>query len=490
MPTEEPSRGDLPGGDAAGFDPAQSGFSEEQRIRFVSVTTLASGLAAAAFTLFFAWLARESRLPVDVGPEIGLIPGGLAALLILSWMFARRGRLKAAQALYGLGLVYFVLLPGVVRGLGIYGINLMVLPALVVFASFANGALGGLIATVLSLVTVCGFYLATRFQWLDSPVVRTLESFFPPEQYVTVYIVVLVVTGWVTTRYASAMQQAGHEQRRRALRLQQAVEALEDAQVDMARLHERLAERTRQAEAANLAKGRFLALMSHEIRTPLNGVIGMAQLLQQPGLTESERESHVKTIIESGEMLHALLRDILDLSKAEAGRLDLVSRSFDARALLARTIRLFAANARAKGLWLIGEYLDAGPRHYLGDDIRLQQMLSILIVNAIKFTDTGGVTVTVREQGRDSRGVLLEFAVTDTGIGIPEEELPALFQPFSQLGDVLTRREGGAGLGLSIVRNLALQMGGETGVDSRAGEGSRFWFTARVEPAVAEAPPR
>lgn len=485
MPVEEHTRGKVPAEEAVGFDPADSGFSEEQRIRFISVTTLASGLAAAAFTLFVVWLDRESRLPVDVGPAIGFIPGILAALLLVSWMFARRGRLKAAQSLYGIGLLYFVLLPGLVRELGIYGINLMVLPALVVFASLANGALGGLIATVLSLVTVSGFYLATRLQWLDSPVVRTLGSFFPPEQYLMVYIVVLVVTGWVTTRYASAMQQAGHEQRRRALRLQQAVEALEDAQVDLQRLNERLGERTRQAEAANLAKGRFLALMSHEIRTPLNGVIGMAQLLQQPGLPESERESYVKTIIESGEVLHALLRDILDLAKAEAGRLDLVSRSFDARALLARTVRLFAANARTKGLWLIGEYRDAGPRHYLGDDIRLQQMLTNLIANAIRFTDQGGVTVAVRELRRETAGVLVEFSVTDTGVGIPKEKFPALFQPFSQLDDVMTRRQGGAGLGLSIVRNLATQMGGETGVESRPGEGSRFWFTAMLVPTDA-----
>lgn len=475
----------LPMEDGAGFDPLDDTVSEKQRAGFIRVTTLATGIAAAAFTLFVAWLARESRLPVDVGPEIGMVPAGLSALLLLSWMFARRGRLKLAQLLYGLGLASFIVLPGLVRELGIYGINLMVLPALVVFASFTGGALASLLTTSASIVTVFAFYLATRLQWQDSPVVRALGAFFPPEQYLIVYLVVLLVTGWVTTRYASGMQQSQLAQRRRALKLQQALESLEDARVDLERLNQQLSERTRQAESANLAKSRFLALVSHEIRTPLNGVIGMAQLLRQPGLTESDREGYLKTIIESGEMLHVLLRDILDLSKAEAGRLDLVSRPFDGRAVLDRTLRLFAANARAKGIWLVGEFLDPGPRHYVGDDIRLQQMLSNLIANAIRFTDRGGVTVTVREQRRDPRSVLLEFTVTDTGIGIPREKFPALFQPFSQLSDVMTRREGGAGLGLSIVRNLATQMGGETGVDSRPGEGSRFWFTALVRPADA-----
>ena len=231
------------------------------------------------------------------------------------------------------------------------------------------------------------------------------------------------------------------------------------------------------AEAANLAKSRFLATMSHEIRTPMNGIMGMAQILLAREVAPLQRLNYAQIILNSGKTLLALLNDILDFSKIEADKLELEHIALAPSDLLREVQAVFGAIADEKGLQLRTELqLEPGSR-YLGDPTRLRQMLSNLTANAIKFTSRGSVSVAVREVGAAGDATaLLEFSVTDTGIGIPVEKQAQLFHPFTQADSSTTRQYGGTGLGLSIVHGLAVRMGGSLGVKSAPGAGAQFWI--------------
>ncbi|CAK0779426.1 two-component system, sensor histidine kinase [Gammaproteobacteria bacterium] len=239
------------------------------------------------------------------------------------------------------------------------------------------------------------------------------------------------------------------------------------------------------AEAANIAKSRFLATMSHEIRTPMNGILGMAQMLLMPDLKDYERHDYARTILNSGRMLLTLLNDILDLSKVEAGKVMLESTALNPQQILSEIMALFTEIARSKSLMLDSVWTGPADQRYLGDPNRLRQMLSNLVGNAIKFTPQGQIRIEVREVEREGEYATLEFAVSDTGIGIPKEAQTRLFEPFSQADSSTTRKYGGTGLGLSIVRGLAQLMDGEGGCESEPGQGSRFWFRIRVRLVAA-----
>lgn len=234
------------------------------------------------------------------------------------------------------------------------------------------------------------------------------------------------------------------------------------------------------AEAASLAKSRFLATMSHEIRTPMNGILGMAQLLLLPNLSPQRQHDYAQTILSSGKTLLDLLNDILDLSKIEAGKFQLERDTFTPNTLLTDIQSLFDGAAHTKGLRLETLWHGSSEQRYLADAPRLRQMLSNLVGNAIKFTRQGQITIECSEIKRDPVAALLEFSVSDTGIGVASDKLDLLFKPFSQTDSSTTREFGGTGLGLSIVNNLARAMGGEVGVTSALGTGSRFWFRVYV----------
>jgi signal transduction histidine kinase len=234
------------------------------------------------------------------------------------------------------------------------------------------------------------------------------------------------------------------------------------------------------AEAASEAKSRFLATMSHEIRTPLNGILGMAQLLLMPGNDDSEVRDYARTINNSGQTLLTLLNDILDAAKIEAGRVELNPSIFAPQQVLHEIHSLFRELAEAKNLRLEESLQPSVQAAYHGDALRLRQMLSNLIANAIKFTEQGFVRVDCQQVSVNDEKATLEFSVSDSGIGLTPEQQAQLFKPFSQADSSTTREYGGTGLGLSIVRDLARLHGGEAGVESIHGQGSRFWFRVQV----------
>jgi PAS domain S-box-containing protein len=247
------------------------------------------------------------------------------------------------------------------------------------------------------------------------------------------------------------------------------------------------------AEAASRAKSAFLANTSHELRTPLNGMIGLAQLAREPGLPGARRQQYLDQIAESAQDLAAVISDILDLSKIEAGKLQVESTSFDLGALLQSLHRSYAAPAAERRLQLDFQMTPDVMGPVLGDPLRVRQIVTNYLVNALKFTEGGGVTLAVRRLHEGDGGPSgiappgsVCFEVRDTGQGIAPEVQGRLFKPFSQADESITRRFGGTGLGLSICRELATLMGGRVGVNSRPGDGSVFWAELPLPAVTAQ----
>jgi two-component system, sensor histidine kinase RpfC len=243
-------------------------------------------------------------------------------------------------------------------------------------------------------------------------------------------------------------------------------------------LAQRIKVARKRADEANQAKGRFLANMSHEMRTPLNGVIAMADVLRETSLNESQREI-VDTLTTSANLLLAQIEDVLDVTKIEAGRIQIESRSLELGKLLTSTVKVVLPQARYKGLSVNTEIAPATARWFVGDSHHLRQVLLNLLSNAVKFTERGEITLRTSVVANDDAGARVRFEVQDTGIGIPPSKQAEIFDPFTQADDSITRLYGGTGLGTTIARQLVTLMGGTIGMSSAVGVGSLFWFELR-----------
>jgi signal transduction histidine kinase/CheY-like chemotaxis protein len=442
-------------------------LQEERRSQFIRLATyVAGGFALAAIvTLELRGLTEPRRLLAN----IVLLAGMLVANLL-----CRRARVgAAAHVLVWTGFVAITLICYATGGFRSAASNLYL--TLVAFAGWLLGLRQMVLATVIALAIMLGLFLLGAVDLLPPPA-PTLALL----QFGTTWIAI-VLGGMLFYFVVGEMHRSWLEE----VALRESLKRANDE------LEAKVAQRTRElqgakeaAERASRAKGAFLASMSHEIRTPLHAILGLSEVLGREVAEPAARE-RLALVSQASDHLLALINNVLDISKIESGKIELAAVEMRIGDVFARVLAMLQEEARRKGLALTGELdVDASQR-VIGDPTRLVQVLLNFTANAIKFTSTG--TVTLRCRALDGGADLYRFEIQDSGPGVPESDKARIFEPFEQVASTMQRGRSGSGLGLTINRYLVRAMGGEVGLRSEPGEGSLFWFTARLPAAPAGA---
>jgi signal transduction histidine kinase/CheY-like chemotaxis protein/HPt (histidine-containing phosphotransfer) domain-containing protein len=449
------------------------------------------------FAFFHDRILAQSH-PNHIAPNTAIMLLGLAAALFVAHR-SRRADEVAAWLVIAVGTLPFFATVGYASQLGsLYSVKLLTPMAL-------NSAVSGLLLGIASLLRLrhtrpmapfaspgSGGLMARRVfpLALGVPVLLGLllsesvnRSLLDRTSAVAFFVIsVVTIIAAVIHRTAGTLDEFDAGRVRQSQVIQDQNDRLNAAIAELRRNEELLRQAKRTADEANAAKSAFLARMSHEIRTPMNAICGVSDLLWDTSLAEEQRE-YVRIFRRNSERLLNLINDILDLSKVEAGAIDLDDAAFDLNEVLERVTELVAPLAHQKGLELLCEVEPGAVTSLMGDADRLQQILLNLLGNAIKFTTHGEVSVKVsQDPGCAEPGALL-FTVRDTGSGIEPEHLASIFDPFVQVDTSMTRRHQGTGLGLAIIRKLAELMGGRVLVESWLGKGSAFHVTVRLRPA-------
>ena len=360
---------------------------------------------------------------------------------------------------------------------GIHAPNLINYPIVLVLAAWLLGTRATIVYAVLTQLALTFFFFAEKIGYAGTPPIFNAKVHF------TLLTLITLTTAVVSIMSRRSYQSRILEARRAANLLSRSREEL---QKHKDHLEQEVHKRTQElevakqlAESANVAKSAFLANMNHEIRTPLNAITGMAHLIRQGGLKDQQLRQLEKLEMAGAHLLE-VINAILDLSKIEAGKMALVREPMSVAGIVENVVLMLQERARAKGLALKTE-LGVFPANVVGDSTRLQQALLNYVGNAIKFTQEGDVTITVRCIGETANRVTLKFEVADTGIGIEQHVIERLFAAFEQADSSTTRTYGGTGLGLAITSKIVQLMDGEVGVHSIPGQGSTFWFTVQLE---------